>query len=175
MKSLRWQLWPLAWLAGAVLAQAPGSTVYRCPGPPVLYTDTLSPDEAKQRNCRTIESAPVTVIQGPPPRSGRLPPPVAASAPRAPGERVEANDQRARDSEARRILDAELKREEDRLAALRGEYKDGQPDRLGSERNYQRYLDRVAEMKEAIARKEADIAAIKRELAKLPPAPTALQ
>ena len=56
--------------------------------------------------------------------------------------------QKARDSDARRILEAELRRDE---------------------RNYARYLERVAEMKAAIGRKEADIAAIRRELAKLPP------
>jgi hypothetical protein len=157
----------LAALAGPAAAQ--NTVVYRCPGPPVLYTDAISAAEAKQRNCRTIESAPVTVIQGPPPRTVKLPAPVAASGPR---EKVDAGEQRQRDGESRRILEAELKREEARLAELQAEYKTGEPDRLGSERNYQRYLDRVAEMKDSIARKEGDIAAIKRELAKLP-APTA--
>lgn len=51
---------------------------------------------------------------------------------------------------------------------MKREYNNGEPERLGNERNYQKYLDRVAEMKSGIARKEADIAAIKRELAKLP-------
>ena len=55
------------------------------------------------------------------------------------------------------------------LAEMKKEFNDGQPERLGSERNYARYEERVAEMKAAIARKEADIAAIKRELGKLPP------
>jgi hypothetical protein len=173
MKPLGWALLPLC--AVAALAQAQNTVVYRCPGPPVLYTDTLTPAEAKERNCRSIENAPVTVIQGAPPRNVKLPPPVAASGARRADERVDANDQRARDGEARRILEAELKREEERLAELKAEYKDGEPDRLGSERNYQRYLDRVAELKEGIARKEADIAAIKRELAKLPPATPTLQ
>ena len=81
---------------------------------------------------------------------------------------MNADEQRRRDSDARRILEAELKREEQNLAALQKEYNGGEPERLGSERNYQRYLDRVAEMKAGIERKEADIAAIKRELAKLP-------
>ena len=38
----------------------------------------------------------------------------------------------------------------------------------GDERNDQKSLDRVAETKASISRKESDIAAIKRELAKLP-------
>ena len=52
---------------------------------------------------------------------------------------------------------------------MQKEFNNGEPERLGSERNFQRYLDRVAEMKAAITRKEADIAAIRRELGKLPP------
>ena len=85
-----------------------------------------------------------------------------------PEMRVDPEAQRARDSDSRRILLAELRREEDRLAEMKREYNNGEPERQGNERNYQKYLDRVADMKSGIARKEADIAAIKRELAKLP-------
>ncbi|HMR71713.1 MAG TPA: hypothetical protein PKA84_15955, partial [Rubrivivax sp.] len=83
------------------------------------------------------------------------------------GARAAPDARRARDAEARRIPPEELQRERSALTELRREYNDGQPERLGSERNYQRYLDRVAEMKAAIARKEADIAALQRELDKL--------
>ncbi|HUP05981.1 MAG TPA: hypothetical protein VMU47_02445, partial [Caldimonas sp.] len=76
---------------------------------------------------------------------------------------------RARDSDARRILESELKNEEQRLAEMEKEFNNGEPERLGNERNFQKYQDRVAEMRSAIARKQSDIAAIKRELAKLPP------
>ena len=48
------------------------------------------------------------------------------------------------------------------------EFNNGEPERRGEERNYAKYLERVAEMRAAIQRKEADIAAIRRELAKLP-------
>ena len=54
---------------------------------------------------------------------------------------------------------ASCRREEERLAALKKEFNNGEPERLGNEQNYQKYLDRVAEMKAAIARKESDIAA----------------
>ena len=57
----------------------------------------------------------------------------------------------------------ELRKEEERLSALQKDYNNGEPERRGDERNYQRYLDRVAEMKAAITRKEADISALKRE------------
>ena len=151
-----------AWLPWS-LAQAQDKTVYRCPGPPVLYTDAISAQEAREKGCRTIEGAPITIIPATKPR-----PAASAVAGRGSDGRVDPADQRARDSDARRILGDELRREEDRLAQLRKDYNNGEPERNGDERNYQKYLDRVAEMKAAIARKEADVAAIKRELAKLP-------
>ncbi len=140
--------------------------VYRCPGPPVLYTDQLSVQEAREKGCRVIEGTPVTVVPATKPRPPT--PASGAAAPRSGEGKVDPADQRARDSDARRILNEELKREEERLAGLRKDFNGGEPERRGDERNYQKYLDRVAEVKAAIARKEADIAAIRRELAKLP-------
>jgi hypothetical protein len=91
-----------------------------------------------------------------------------ATAPQAaagPGQRVDAEEQRARDSNARAILEAELKKAEARQAELVKEYNNGEPEKMGPEhRNYQKYLDRVAELKASIARTESDIAGIKREL-----------
>ncbi|UZG45707.1 hypothetical protein [Caldimonas thermodepolymerans] len=149
--------------AGTALAQG---QVYRCPGN--NFTNSITAKEAEQRGCKVVEGGNVTVVQSP-----RLPvakAPAAAPAERPAGSRVSDAEQRARDSDARRILESELQREEEQLAALQKEYNNGQPERLGNERNYQKYLDRVAELKASIARKEADIEAIRRELAKLPPA-----
>jgi len=157
-------------LAPAVPAQE--RSVYRCPGN--LYTDQISPKEAADRGCRTLDGAPVTVVQGPARRVAPAAPAAGtasgAAAPRSAGPaemRIDPAQQRARDSDARRILDAELAREEAALVALRKDYNNGEPERRGDERNYARYQERVAEMKAAIARKEADVAAIRRELSKL--------
>ena len=144
-------------------------TVYRCPGPPVLYTDTLSPQEARERNCRTIEGATVTVVQSPPRRAPANPASAPAGARPAGDTRIDPASQRARDADARRILQEELQREEERLGQLRAEFNNGQPERRGDERNFARFQERVAEMRAAILRKEADIAALKRELSKLGP------
>ena len=155
----------LAALLASGASWAQGNTVvYRCPGPPVLYTDTISAAEAKEKGCRTIEGAPITVIQGQRPRQGT---PVPATT-RPADAKVDPAAQRARDGDARRILEAELKKEEEQLAALQKEYNNGEPERLGDERNYQKYLDRVAALKAALARKESDVAALRRELAKQP-------
>lgn len=140
------------------------SVVYRCPGNVYTSNRELTPKLAEEKGCKVIEGAPVTVVQGQRPR----PSPGASSAARPADSRIDPSDQRSRDGDARRILEAELRREEGKLADLQREYNNGEPDRRGDERNYQRYLDRVAEMKAAIARKEADLAAIRRELAKLP-------
>jgi hypothetical protein len=144
--------------------------VYRCPGPPVLYTDQITSQQAKDRNCRTVEGAAVTVVAPPPrPRPAVAPSGAPSSSPA--DSKVDRNEQRARDADARRILEAELKQEEERLKVLEREYNNGQPERRGDERNYERYQERVAGMKAAIDRKQSDLAAIRRELAKLNPAP----
>ena len=78
--------------------------------------------------------------------------------------------QRARDSDARAILEAELRKAEERLAEAKKAYANGEPEKQGIEsRNYQRYLDRVAELKAAVTRAENDVAGIKRELDRLGP------
>jgi hypothetical protein len=148
--------WP-----GATKAQ-PGAIYYQCPGN--VFTNTISAKEAETRHCTTKEAKEPTTIAGPKLRAG--PASALASGPAA--ARIDPASQRLRDSDARRILEAELKTEEDQLAALQKEYNNGEPERQGGERNFQKYLDRTSELKAAIARKEADIAAIRRELAKLP-------
>jgi hypothetical protein len=150
-----------------------GATVYRCPGPPVLYTDSLSAQEARERGCKTIDGAPITVLQAPKPRpvavAGNAATPSAAPASRGVEGRVDPTEQRGRDSDRRRILSEELRTEETKLAELQREFNGGEPERRGDERNFAKYQQRVADMRAAIARREADVAALKRELGKLPP------
>ena len=143
---------------GLAGAQAAEDRIYRCGNE---YTNTVS--DAQAKNCKLISGANVTVIQA------VKPPPGKAS---APGQRSDTPDQRAKDSDARMILDAELKRAEAKQAELRKEYNNGEPERMGPEtRNNQKFLDRVAELKAALGRTEADIAGIKRELSRVPAQP----
>lgn len=160
------RLLALLFAAASLGAQAQG-TVYRCPGPPVLYTDALSAKEAHEKGCRTIEGTPITVVQSPRPRAAAAPAP-AAESPRNAEGRVDAGQQRVRDDERRRVLQAELRQAEERLASAQREFNNGQGERRGDERNYQKYLDRMAELKDNIARHEADVQALRREIAKLP-------
>ncbi len=169
----------LACAGGVAQAQPAGAsaTVYRCPGPPVLYTDSLSANEARERGCKTIDGAPVTVLQAPRPRPaataspGTAAAPSAAPASRGAEGRVDPAEQRGRDSDRRRILSEELRTEEVKLAELQREFNGGEPERRGDERNFAKYQQRVAEMRAAITRREADVAALKRELGKLASTP----
>jgi len=156
---------------GASNAQAQDKAVYRCPGN--LYTDALSAKEASDKGCKTLDGAPITVIQSIPVRPAAPKATSGGGSAASPEQRVTPEDQKARDTDARRILEAELRKEEEALAALRKEFNNGEPERRGDERNAQKYQDRVNEMRNALIRKEADVVSIKRELAKLGVAPGA--
>ena len=157
----------LAAVLGAGAAQAQ-SRIFRCGN---TYTNDAS--EAQAKGCKPLDGGNVTVVQGTKVQGGSVKPtsapaPSASPAPAGtPSTRIDAGDQRARDSEARLILESELKKAEARRAELAKEYNNGEPERRGDERNYQKYLDRVAELKASIERNDADIAGIKRELSRL--------
>jgi len=168
---IRPSLFCLAVLAIVMARPAAGQSstiVYKCPGNVYTSERELTAKQADEKGCKVIEGTPITVIQGRPAAPRPASATAASGTARPPEARVDAGAQRARDSDSRRILEAELRREEERLAELKREYNNGEPERQGNERNYQKYLDRVADLKSGIARKESDIAAIKRELAKLP-------
>jgi hypothetical protein len=133
--------------------------IYRCGNE---YTNTLPTDKTK--GCKLMAGGNITVIKGTRPSASA---PLRGAASSA-GQRVEASDQKARDSDVRQILEMELKKAQARQADLLKEYNNGEPEKQGSEaRNYQKYLDRVAELKASLARNESDIAGIRREIARL--------
>lgn len=146
------------------------SVVYRCPGPPVLYTDALSAKEAQAKDCKSIEGTPITVLPAARPRANPAPAGnVASGEARGSNDgRIDPNQQRTRDGERRRVLEAELREAQDRLDALQRDYAGGNAERRGDEKNYQKYLDRMAELKASIGRQEVDVQALKREISKLP-------
>src|SRR5580765_27361 len=131
----------------ALAADTDSSVMYRCPGND--YKNTISAKEAEKLGCKRIEGAPVTVIQMTKPRPSTA---TAASG----GARVDPVAQRARDTDARRILEGELRAEEEKLAVMQKEFNNGQPERQGDEKNFQKYLDRVDQMRASIARKQID-------------------
>ncbi len=140
--------------------------IYRCGNE---YTNTVP--EAQKANCKLVQGGNVTVVQGfkPPVVTNPTAQPVKVSAPPQSGARVDTSAQKARDSDARLILESELKKAEARHAELTREYNNGEPEKRGDEaRNYQKYIDRVAELKASLARNDSDIAGIRRELGRVP-------
>ena len=146
------------------------SVVYRCVDKEgrVLYTDTNT------GNCKVVDSIVSGAISTPAPtrapavsmRQGASRPPAAAASP-ANFPRVDNATQRARDDDRRAILDEELRAEEKKLADLKRDFNNGEPERQGNERNYAKYQERVAQMREDIGRAEKNIEAIKREIANI--------
>lgn len=157
---------PLAIGAGAMAAWAQ-EPIYRCGN---AYTNTL-PD-ASAKGCKLVEGGNLTVIQAVKPSKNSAAKNNGTSASSAAGApRVSVDEQKARDADARAILLEELKKAEARQEELQREYNNGEPEKLGAEtRNYQKYLDRVAELKASLARNASDIAGIRRELGRLPSA-----
>lgn len=163
--------WLVATAAALCLVQAQAQErIYRCGNE---YTNNV--EVAKSRGCALMEGGNITIVQGTTPqRSTETRSPGAsrssspAATPRTNTERVDSAAQRARDSDARAILEAELRKAQERLAQAQKEYANGEPEKQGIEsRNYQRYLDRVAELKAVVDRAQSDVEGIRRELARL--------
>lgn len=154
-------------LAGAGNA-AWAQQVFRCAGVGGSTPEYINnAKEAQTRSCKLVSGGNVTVVQSTPVGST---PKSAVRVATAAGPRTDGSpEQRARDSDSRAILEAELKKAEAKLAEQQKEFNNGEPEKQGIEgRNYQRYLDRVAELKDSIARNQSDIAGLKREISRLP-------
>lgn len=164
--SLRW-LVPVIAAVGVMSAQAQ-ERIYRCGNE---YTNNAT--VAKAKGCKPMEGGNITIIQGPPVQAA---PRNASGAPSRSTPKNDSAEQRARDNDARQILEAELRKAEERLTQAQKAYANGAPEKEGIEsRNHQRYLDRVAELKAAVTRAESDVNGLRRELSRMggPPAPAA--
>ena len=174
---IKWLFWAVAVL-GAQAAQAQ-DRIYRCGNE---YTNDAS--KARQRGCTLVEGGNVTIVQGTRPQGGAAsaaPAPAAASgaaaaprparapAPATPAPRSTTAEGRARDSDARLILQTELKKAESRKAELAREYNNGEPQKNALEmRNPAFYNKRIEDLKAEMTRMDSDIAGIQRELQRLP-------
>ncbi|HWW06663.1 DUF4124 domain-containing protein [Collimonas sp.] len=120
------------------------------------------------KGCKRVSLPPLTVTSGSKPSGGGA---ASASKPAGPTPpdfpKVDNGTQKARDNDRRQILQDELKNEQQRLADLKKDYNDGTPERQGNERNYAKYQERVASMKDDISRSEKNIDALNRELSNL--------
>ena len=123
------------------------------------------------KGCKRVDMQGISMIPSPYKKpiaqTAALNRPAGAAA--SPGDfpKIDSATQKARDSDRMQILAEELKGEERKLAALKQEYNNGEPERRGDERNYAKYLDRVAALKDDVSRTEKNIEALKREIGNL--------
>jgi len=158
----------LLWVLCAVdvtLAETP--RVFRCGN---AYTNQPMPNQ----NCKLMTGGHVTVIEG-------TQVPVASATPASPAStdaassnasalKVDTQAQRQRDMQASVLLQTELQKAQVRHAELLQLWRNGEPERRPDEhRQPQKYQERVAQLRSALQRSEADLAGLQRELARLPP------
>lgn len=160
----------LLWVLCAVdvtLAETP--RVFRCGN---VYTNQPVPNQ----NCKLMTGGHVTVIEG-------TQVPVASVTPTSPAStdaassnasalKVDAQAQRQRDLQAHVLLQTELQKAQARHTELLQLWRNGEPERRADEhRQPQKYQERVAQLRSALQRSEADLAGLQRELARLPHTP----
>ncbi len=154
----------------ALMSLPASAQIFRCAGAsgttPPEYINNAK--EAQQRGCKVMQGGNVTVMQSASTSKSAVR--VASNNPTGLRPRTNGGpEQKAGDSDSRIILESELKKTETKLAEQQKEYNNGEVEKQGIEgRNYQRYLDRVAGLKEGIARNQSDIAGLKREISRLP-------
>lgn len=81
--------------------------------------------------------------------------------------RVDPQTQQSRDNDRRRILENELANEQKLLDEARRKLAEQESVRLGTERNYQRVLDRIEPFQKDVKRHEDNVANIKREMSNM--------
>ncbi|SHH21834.1 hypothetical protein SAMN05428948_3367 [Massilia sp. CF038] len=152
-------------MLGALLVQLPAQAqgIYLCTdaeGRRVL-TDSY------KNGCKTLDISNNVGTPIPAPRKGGArapsPPPTTPAA----FPKVNDAEQKARDSDRRGILEEELRTEKKKLAEMKKEFNNGEPERQGNERNYAKYQERVEQMKDSINRAEKNIEALEREIANI--------
>ena len=148
---------------GSAWAQTRGTEMYVCVGKDGVRTYQNS---SGGDGCSPLNLNPITIVPTVKPAT-----PSSLGGP-SKNARQDIGDLRSADEfEARndrmKILQEELGIEEAKLKSLQDEYKGGQPDRLGNEKNYQKFLDRTARLEREIKQTSENMAILKTELNKL--------
>ena len=142
-----------------MLAPAAWAQVYRCGNE---YTNNIrDARDAQQRGCKLVEGGNVTVIEGTRVNNAANTPSGASNG----GVKVESQEQKQRDAQAVAVLQAELQKAQSRHAELLKEWNQGEPDRHAIEiKQPAKYQERVAQLRLALQRSEADVMGLQREL-----------
>ena len=145
----------------ALPASALRAEMYECidPSGGRLFTNNSKTPGAK--NCKLMDIGPFNTVPAPPKSSGK-----SAPAP-ANFPKVDADTQKQRDADRRRILEQELANEQKLLDQAQKDLGEQEATRLGSEKNYQRVLDRLEPYQKKVKLHENNVANLKKELGNL--------
>ncbi len=141
--------------------QAAEGDIFRCEG----ETGIPTYQNVGGKNCKKVDIAPLSAIPAPKQPAGAAKVSTSAKSP-SPADfpKVDLSAQQTRDSDRKRIIEDELKKEESKLAELKKDFNGGEPERRGDERNAEKYQTRIQKMREDIARSESSVGSLKREL-----------
>lgn len=147
-------------LAGLLmLPPAVRGEIYECVEASGGKLFTSDPKEAKAKGCKAMNLGPPNTVSGAKPQAKSSTPPPHGF------PKVDGNTQKQRDNDRRKILEQELAGEERLLAQARKELEEQESVRLGSERNFQRVLERLEPYKKKVKLHEDNVANLRRELA----------
>ena len=143
----------LMFAVAAFSAQA--DTLYKC-------TDadghsTYTNQKTSSKNCTVlIQDKPVSTF---------APPKVKSNTP-TPGDfpKVTSEAQKNRDGDRRKILEDELNAERKKLDDARKSLAEQESERIGGEKNYQKYLDRVKPYQDEVQLHERNVESLQKEL-----------
>src|SRR5215213_2681895 len=156
----------LVWLLAASLpAAANNHILYECTDANGARQFTNIP--SNPRACKVLNIGPLGAPSAPPTGAARAPAPAPKMSTPSSFPRVDRQLQQQRDSDRRRILEQELESEEKLLAQARKELAEQEAVRLGSERNYQRTLDRVDPFQKKVKLHEDNVANLRKEISKI--------
>ncbi len=145
----------------ALCVSALRAEMYDCTDPSGgrLFTNNSKTPGAK--GCKLMDIPTVNTV----PASAK---PLGKSAPTpANFPKVDADTQKQRDADRRRILEQELANEQKLLDQAQKDLAEQESTRLGSEKNYQRVLDRLDPYQKKVQLHENNIANLKKELSNL--------
>ena len=147
-------------LAATIVSPALAQGVYLCTQPNGTreYRNT-----GDTRGCRKLELEAISTIPSTSSSSSQAKLDASSSA----FPKIDSQVQKRRDQDRMQILLDEVRTEEGKLAELKKEFQNGEPERQGGERNYAKYQDRVAMMREEMQRAEKNIEALRREISQL--------
>lgn len=146
-------------VCGILLTVGAQAQIYKCTEPNGNTLFTSDRAEAKAKGCKVVDVGPINTMPSTRPQGKSESP---ANFPK-----VDAQTQKDRDTDRRKILERELANEEQLLAGARKELAEQEATRLGSERNYQRVIERLEPYQKKVQLHESNVANLRKELANL--------